>query len=128
MTSRILIFSFFDLFIDNFDILLIEMHDMLNILMVDQRRILQLLTIIKKNIQTNKFDLVDHGKITRHNDGLKIKLPIPRNQFVRHAPFYVGCTFWNNLNIDIRNLELNQFKTEIKKMLIDGILRPNWYL
>ena len=94
-------------------------------LMVDQRRILQLLTIIKKNILTNKFDLVDHGRITRHNDGLKIKLPIPRNQFVRHAPFYVGCTFWNNLNIDIRNLKLNQYKTEIKKMLIDGILRPN---
>ena len=98
---------------DPLDQNIIQMHNMLKILMVDQRRILQLLTLIKKSVLENKFDLVDHGRITRHNDGLKIKLPIPRNEYVRHAPFYVGCTYWNNLPIHVRNIELKHFKTEI---------------
>ena len=68
---------------DPLDQNIVEMHDMLNILMVDQRRTFHLLTLIKKSVVENKVDLVDHGRVTRHNDGLKIKLPIPRNQFVR---------------------------------------------
>ena len=43
---------------DPLDQNIIEMHNMLNILMVDQRRILQLLTQIKKNGLDDKFDLV----------------------------------------------------------------------
>ena len=107
---------------------IIEMHDMLNVLMVDQRRILQLLTLIKKNVLENKLNLIDHGRITRHNDGLKITLPIPKNQHARHAPFYVGCTYGNYLPLHVRNLDLNLFKSEIKKMLFDGTLRPNNYV
>ena len=81
--------------------------------------------LIKKSVVENKVDLVDHGRVTRHDDGLKIKLPIPRNQFVRHAPFYIGCTLWNNLPGHVRNLELNQFKVETKKLVKDGTIRPN---
>ena len=43
---------------------------------MDQRRILQLLTLIKKSTIENKLELVDHDRETRHNDGLKLKLPI----------------------------------------------------
>ena len=113
---------------DPLDQNIVEMHNMLKIMMVDQRRILQLLILIKKNSLINKFEYVNHGRETRHNDGLKIKLPIPRNEHVRLSPFYVGCTYWNNLPLQVRNLNILQFKEEIKNMLNNGIIRPNMYL
>ena len=58
---------------DPLDQNIVEMHSMLKIMMVDQRRILQLLILIKKNSLINKFEYVNHGRETRHNDGLKIK-------------------------------------------------------
>ena len=61
---------------------ILEMHNLLNLLTVDQRRILQLLILIKKSTLQNKLELVDHDRETRQNDGLKIKLPIPKNQHV----------------------------------------------
>ena len=63
------------------------MHNLLDICLVDQRRFIQLLLLIKKNMFENKLPLVEHERQTRHNDGLKIKLPIPRNEHVRHAPY-----------------------------------------
>ena len=75
-------------------------------MMVDQRRILQLLTLIKKSTIENKLELVDHDRETRHNDGLKLKLPIPKNQHVRYAPFYVGCVYWNSLPLHVRTLDI----------------------
>ena len=113
---------------DPLDQNIVEMHNMLKIMMVDQRRILQLLILIKKNSLINKFDYVNHGRETRHNDGLKIKLPIPKNQHVTLSPFYVGCIYWNNLPLQVRNLNILQFKEEIKNMLNNGILRPNMYM
>ena len=79
---------------DPMEINVVEMHDMLEISMVDKRRVLQLLTLIKKNVAMDKIPLVEHERRTRHNDGLKIKLPIPKNEHVRHASYYTGCQLW----------------------------------
>ena len=108
---------------DPLDQNILEMHNLLNLLTVDQRRILQLLILIKKSTLQNKLELVDHDRETRQNDGLKIKLPIPKNQHVRYAPFYVGSVYWNALPLRIRNLDINKFKSEIKKMIVAGTLR-----
>ena len=93
------------------------MHNMLAMSSIDHRRILQLMVLIKKNILLNKFELVDHERRTRQNDGLRIKLPIPRNQHVKHALFYTGCQIWNNLPLNIRELGPLEIKKEIKDML-----------
>ena len=108
---------------DPLDQNILEMHNLFNILMVDQRRILQLLTLIKKSTLENKLELVDHDRETRHNDGLK--LPIPKNQHVRYAPFYVGSACWNILPLHVSTLDIAKFKTEIKNMLLAGTIRPD---
>ena len=65
---------------------------MLDVCMVDDRHILQLLISIKNNTLETIFQLVYHENRTRPNDGLKIKLPIPVNQNIRHDAFYTDCS------------------------------------
>ena len=68
------------------------------------------------------FQLVDHERQTRHNRGLKIKLPIPKNQHVRHAPFYVGSSIWNNLTLRGRGMDLHAFKKEIQNRIQNNLI------
>ena len=107
------------------EINLLEMHDMLEISMVDKRRVMQLLTLIKNKISMGKIPLVEHERQTRHNDGLKIKLTIPKNEHVRHAPYYTGCQLWNNLPLNVRDLEINAFKKEVKNMVKKNLIPLN---
>ena len=53
----------------------------------------------------DQFDTLNHDIRTRHNDGLKIELI--RNEHVRKPWFYLGTSRWNNLTIELRELELN---------------------
>ena len=88
---------------DPMEINVLEMHGMLDISMVDKRRVIQPLSLVKKNVLEDKIPLVEHERQTRHNDGLKIKLPIPKNEHVRQAPYYTGCKLWNNLPLHVRS-------------------------
>ena len=67
------------------------LNDLLDLSLVDQRRTMQLLSLVEKNESANKMPLVEHERLTRHNDGLKIKLPIPKNEHSRQAPYYTEC-------------------------------------
>ena len=80
---------------DPLEINVLEMNDLVDVCMVDQRRILQLLIIIMKNMLCGKLPLIDHQRQTRHNDGQKIKLLIPRNEHMRHSPYYTGCKIFS---------------------------------
>ena len=99
------------------DINVLEMHDLVDVSLVDHRRILQLLIIILKNMWSGKLPLIEHERHTRHNDGQKIKLIIPRNEHVRHSPYYTGCKIWNSLPLEVREMEQNSFKTEVKNRI-----------
>ena len=103
----------------------LEMHGMLAIGMVDKRRVIQPLSLVKKNVLADTIPLVEHERQTRHNEGLKIKLPIPKNEHVRQAPYYTGCKLWNNLPLHVRDLELTAFKKEIKNMVKNNLILLN---
>ena len=110
---------------DPMDINVLEMHDLLDLSLVDQRRTMQLLTLLN-NISVNKMPLVEHERHRRHNDGLKIKLPIPKNEHVRQAPYYTGCKLGNNLPFHVRDLDLiNAFKKEVKSMVRNNTIVLN---
>ena len=64
--------------------------------------------------------MLDHDVQTRHNDGNKIKLIKPRNEQVRKSCFYVGTSNWNNLPLDVRNLDLKIVKNTTKQKLKAG--------
>ena len=101
---------------DPLDINVLEMHDLVDVSLVDHRRTLQLLIIILKNM-SGKLPLLEHERLTRHNDGQKIKLIIPRNEHVRHSPYYTGCKIWNSLPLEVREMDQKSFKTEVKNRI-----------
>ena len=76
--------------------------------------------MVKKCKLDNKPRFVNHDRQTRNNDGLKIKLPIPKNQHIRHAPFYVEYSIWNTLPLQVREMDLDVFKKEVKTRLKNG--------
>ena len=111
---------------DPLDMNIIEMHNMLNLDFVDKRRNIQLLTLVRSHVLENKFPMVNHERETRHNDGLKIKLPIPKNQQVKNTPYYTGASFWNNLPLDVRELDYPKFLSEIKTLNRQNRLNPTF--
>ena len=115
---------------DPLEINVLEMNNLVDVCMVDQRRILQLLIIIMKNMLCGKLPLIDYQLQTRHNDGQKIKLLIPRNEHVRHSPYYTGCKIWNNLPLVVREMDHINFKAEVRNRLKANQLNMNidlWY-
>ena len=92
--------------------------------MVDHRRLLHLLILIKKNVTEGKLTLVDHDRIKRHNDGLKIKLPIPKNQHVGQTPYFTGSSICNTLPLNIREMDLANIKKEVKNRLKNNLINP----
>ena len=102
---------------DTLDINVLEVHHLVDVCLVDQCRILQLLRIIMTNTLSGKLPLIKHQRQTRHNDGQKIKLLIPRNEHVRHSPYYTGCKIWNSLPLEVREMDHKKFKADVKNRL-----------
>ena len=101
--------------VDPLDINTLEMHNMVNVEMVDKRRTTSLLTIIHNGVNNNKFEMLNHEVQTRYNDGKKIDLIRPRNEQVRKSSLYVGTASWNRLSLDMRNLDGSTFKLKVKE-------------
>ena len=106
--------------VDPLDINTLEMHDLVKVESVGKRRVYNLLTIIHKGVKNNKFNMLNHNVNTRHNDGHKIDLIRPRNEHVRNSSFYMGTSYWNELSLEIRELDTKSFKNRIKKKIQNG--------
>ena len=76
--------------------------------------------MIHNGVKGNKFKMLDHNINTRYNDGYNIDLIRPRNEHVRKSSFYVGTSFWNDLNLDLRELDIIPFRNEIKNKIRTG--------
>ena len=107
--------------IDPLDMNIIEMHNMVNVDLVDERRTYNLLTMTHRRVKADKFKMLDHQANTRYNDGNKIELIRPRNEQVRKSSYYIGTSLWNTLNQETRQLETSKFKTKIKNIVKTGI-------
>ena len=106
--------------VDPLDINIIEMHSLVNVDLVDKRRAYHLLTLVHRNVKGNKFEMVDHNVNTRYNDGYKINLIRPRNEHVRKTSYYIGTSSWNDLDLDLRELDITSFKDKIKEKIKSG--------
>ena len=100
--------------VDPLDINTNEMHNLVNVEYVDKRRTFNLLTMIHNGVKGNEFKMLDHNINTRYNDGYKIDLIRPRNEHVRKSCFYTGTSAWNELSLDLKELDLQSFKSKIK--------------
>ena len=106
---------------DPLDMNVLEMHNMVNVDLVDERRTYNLLTMTHRNVKTDKFKMLDHQINTRYNDGNKIELIRPRNEQARRSCYYTGTSLWNTLNQETRQFELSEFKGKIKNIVKTGI-------
>ena len=100
--------------VDPLDMNVTAMHELINVDLIGKRRTSRLLTTIHNGVNKNKFTMLNHDIRTRHNDGLKIELLRPRNELVRKSGLYLGTLHWNNLPLDIREMDTISFKKEIK--------------
>ena len=62
-----------------------DMHEQLNLHLLDHRRTVQLLTCVRKCIDNNYLPYVKPEDVILRNQSLKIKMPIPRNDTVKRA-------------------------------------------
>ena len=106
--------------VDPMDMNIVEMHNMVNVEMIAQRRTKNLLSLVHSGVLKDKFNMINHDVHTRHNDGLKIDLIRPRNEQVRRSSLYVGTSRWNNLPLEIRTLDLKAFKNTVKRKINSG--------
>ena len=104
------------------------MHNLVNVDLIDKRRTSRLLTMVHSGVINTKFVMLNHDIHTRHNDGLKIELIRPRNEHVTKS-FYMGTSHYNNLSLDMWELDLKTFKTKLKEKINAGeisIFCPVW--
>ena len=105
----------------------IDLHERLNLHLLDHRRTVQLLTCIRKSITNGYLDHITPEDAVLRNQSLKVKTPIPRNDTVKKSPYYWGSMVWNRLPQDIRLLEDQlQFKKSVYHMLMEGTLRTDF--
>ena len=100
--------------VDPLEVNTMEMHELVNVDLVDKRRTYNLLTMIHNGVKSKKYKMLEHNINTRYNDGYKIDLIRPRNEHVRKSSYYAGTSSWNELTLELRELDLNLFKKRIK--------------
>ena len=101
--------------VDPLDMNVAEMHRLVGVDMVDQRRKKCLITTVHKGVLEKKHAMLEHSLNTRFNDGNKINIIKPRNDTVRKSCMYVGTSMWNTLPLELRNTSIKDFKKNIPK-------------
>ena len=107
----------------------IDLHEQLQLHLIDHRRTVQLLTCIKKGVENNFLPHTAPEIAILRNQALKTIIPIPRNDTIKKSPYYWGCSIWNRLPQDIRLIEEPlSFKKNIYHMLMNGTLRIDFVI
>ena len=99
--------------VDPLDMNVAEMHRLVGVNMVDQRRKKCLITTVHNGVLEKKHVMLEHGVNTRFNDGNKINIIKPRNDTVRKSCMYVGTSMWNALPLEVRNSSIKDFKKNL---------------
>ena len=73
--------------------------------LLDHRRTIQLLTCVKKGVADDFLPHIKMEDAILRNQGLKIIMPIPRNDTVKKSPYYWGSTIWNGLPLDVKTID-----------------------
>ena len=107
----------------------IDLHEQLQLHLIDHRRTVQLLTCIKKGVENNFLPHIAPEIAILRNQALKTIIPIPRNDTIKRSPYYWGCSIWNRLPQDIRLIEEPlSFKKNIYHMLMNGTLHTDFVI
>ena len=111
------------------DVHIHDMHEQLNLHLLDHRRTVQLLSCIRKCINNNYLSYIKPEDVILRNQSFKIKMPIPRNDIVKKSPYYWGSMIWNRLPEDLRLLDDTLlFKKQVYHALMNGTLRTEFIL
>ena len=111
------------------DVHVVDIHERLDVHLLEHRRIVQLLTCIKKGVTSDFLPHIDIENAVLRNQGLKITLPIPRNDLIKKSPYYWGSTIWNRLPLEVKTIDdLLLFKKTVYHMLMDRTLQTDFVI
>ena len=82
-----------------------DLHQRLNVHLLDHRRIVHLLTCVKMSVANKLLPHIKTDEAVLRNQGLKIILSIPLNDTVKKSPFYWGSMLWNCLPLHVREID-----------------------
>ena len=82
-----------------------DLHEQLQLHLIDHRRTVQLLTCVKKGVENNFLPHIGPEMAILRNQALKTVISIPRNDTIKKSPYYWGCSIWNRLPQDIRLID-----------------------
>ena len=102
-----------------------DLHEQLNLHLLDHRRTVQLLTCVKEGIENDYLIYTRPEDAVLRNQSLQVKVPIPRNDTVKKSPYYWGSTIWNRLPQETKNIDDPLLFKTIYHMLMDGTLRTD---
>ena len=69
-----------------------DLHEQLQLYLIDHRRIVQLLTCVKKGVENICLPHIKPDMAILRNQALKTIIPVPRNDTIKKSPYYWGCT------------------------------------
>ena len=87
------------------DVHVADIHERLDVHILEHRRIVQLLTCVKKGVTTDFLPHIVIENAVLRNQGLKINLPIPRNDLIKKSPYYWGSIVWNRLPLEVKTID-----------------------
>ena len=106
-----------------------DLHEHLEVHMLDHRRKVQLLTCVKKGVTTGFLSHTSIDNAVLRNQGLKINLPIPRNDLIKKSPYYWASVIWNRLPLDVKTIDdMLLLKQTVYHMLMDGTLHTDFVI
>ena len=97
--------------------------------MLDHRRIVQLMTCVKKGVTTGFLSHISIDYAVIGNQGLEINLPIPRNDLIKKSPYYWGSVIWNRLPLEVKMIDdMLLFIKTVYHMLMDSTLHTDFVI
>ena len=96
-----------------------ELHNTVNVHMVEIRRKRQILTCIWRNIEKGIIVTAVPVRGTRYNASPTIYLPVPKTELFKKSVYYYGATLWNSLPPEVRICDnIKDFKTKLYNIII----------
>ena len=100
------------------DVQISDLHNNVNVQMVDIRRKRQIITCIWRNVKKGIIKIDVPLRETRYNAVSTIYLPVPNTKLFKKSVFYYGAILWNALPAEIRNCDnIQDFKNKLYQIV-----------
>ena len=100
------------------DVHMLDIFNRANICPLKYRRKYFMLNLIHRLLHAGQIDQIEAQRVTRHNIAPVLQKYVPQNNTIMKSPTFVARDYWNNLPVDVRNIDdHDHFKNIIRSMI-----------